>query len=95
MTISEAITAVLSASHHGDQHFRSFLMCDEAAEWREALVALADAVRDEPEDVLTENESEQLIDYLATLPERRDFKRIAVRYVHSLEGIKPSQVDCD
>lgn len=50
MTISEAITAVLSASHHGDQHFRSFLMCDEAAELRAALVALDDAARDEPEE---------------------------------------------
>ena len=45
MTISEAITAVLNASHHGDQHFRRVLMVDDAAELRAALVALADAAR--------------------------------------------------
>lgn len=48
MTISEAITAVLTASHHGDQHFRKFLLGDdpEVVAMRKALVQLADAVRD-------------------------------------------------
>lgn len=48
MTISEAITQVLSASHHGDQHFRAFLLGDdpEVVAMRKALVQLADAVRE-------------------------------------------------
>lgn len=48
MTINEAISAVLSASHHGDQHFRNFLKGDdpEVVAMRAALVALADAVRE-------------------------------------------------
>ena len=48
MTINEAITAVLSASHHGDQHFRAFLKGDdpEVVAMRQALVQLADAVRE-------------------------------------------------
>lgn len=48
MTITEAITQVLSASHHGDQHFRRFLLGDdpEVVKMRAALVALADAVRE-------------------------------------------------
>ena len=52
MTISEAITAVLSASHHGDHHFRSFLHGDdpEVVAMRQALVQLADAVREFPND---------------------------------------------
>ena len=46
MTINEAITQVLSASHHGDQHFRKFLLGDdpEVVAMRKALVQLADAV---------------------------------------------------
>ena len=49
MTISEAITQVLTASHIGDQNFRSFLLGDdpEVVAMRKALVQLADAVRGE------------------------------------------------
>lgn len=51
MTISEAITQVLTASHIGDQNFRQFLLGDapEVVAMRKALVQLADAVRDEDE----------------------------------------------
>lgn len=49
MTISEAITQVLSASHIDDHNFRAFLRGDdpEVVEMRQALVQLADAVRGE------------------------------------------------
>lgn len=49
MTISEAITQVLTASHIGDQNFRQFLLGDapEVVAMRKALVQLADAVRGE------------------------------------------------
>ncbi len=43
--LEEVITAVLKASHHGDQHFREFLKCEEAADLRAALVKLAEAAR--------------------------------------------------
>lgn len=48
MSVTEAITAVLTASHHGDHHFRNFLKGDdpEVVAMRKALVMLADAVRD-------------------------------------------------
>lgn len=48
--IDSAITAVLKASRHGDQQFRSFLRCDEAAELRTALVQLLEAVRGDIQD---------------------------------------------
>lgn len=52
MTINEAITAVLSASHHGDQYFRKFLLGDdpEVVRMRDALMQLEDAVREYPDD---------------------------------------------
>jgi len=48
MTINEAITAVLTASHNGDQNFQAFLLGDdpEVVAMRKALVQLADAVRE-------------------------------------------------
>lgn len=56
MTINEAITAVLSASHHGDQHCRQFLLGDdpEVVRMRQALVQLADAVREADDTILTQ-----------------------------------------
>ena len=47
MTINEAITQVLTASHIDDQKFRWFLRFDdpEVVAMRAALVKLADAVR--------------------------------------------------
>ena len=49
MTINEAITAVIHASHIDDQSFRQFLCGDdpEVVAMRAALVQLADAVRGE------------------------------------------------
>lgn len=57
MTISEAITAVLHASHHGDHHFRNFLKGDdpEVVAMRKALVMLADAVRESEDTILTKD----------------------------------------
>lgn len=51
MTVNEAITAVLTASHIDDQNFRAFLRGDdpEVVAMRAALVQLADAVRDADE----------------------------------------------
>ena len=53
MTISEAITAVLTASHVGDQNFRWFLRFNdpEVVAMRQALEQLADAVREEDSPV--------------------------------------------
>ena len=57
MTISEAITSVLQASHIDDQHFRQFLHGDdpEVVAMRKALVQLADAVRESEDTILTKD----------------------------------------